>query len=104
FLRIEVLQLQADCLGYPRAGVEARLTNEKLWIFEAREHGGGLIVVEDALRADRPLPADLHARHRIRERLRNDLPLLAAGEDATHDVPQIDHHVPRGALVLEPVE
>jgi hypothetical protein len=26
------------------------------------------------------------------------------GDDAAHDVPQIDHHVPGGAFVLEPVE
>src|ERR1700676_4904933 len=95
FLRIEVLQLQADGLRNPRAGVEARFANQKLRIFETRKDGGGLIVVEDALRADCPLPADLHPRHRIRERLWYDLPLLAAGEDPTHDVPQVDHHMPR---------
>jgi len=38
-LRIEVLQLQADCLGDPRAGVETRLANQQLRIFEAREQG-----------------------------------------------------------------
>ena len=103
-LRIEVLQLQADCLGDPRAGVEARLANQQLWIIEASKHGGSLVIVKDAILADSPFPADLHPFHRIRERIRNDFPLLGAGEDAAHDIPQVDHHVPGRAFVLEPVE
>src|SRR5690349_12401414 len=93
-LRIKVLQLQADCLGYPGASVETGFANQKLRIFEAREHGGSLIVVEDAVGANGPLPADFYARHGIRECLRDDLPLLATRENAAHDVPQVDHHVP----------
>ena len=103
-LRVEVLQLQADRLGDSRPGVETRLANQELRIFEAREHGGGLVVVEDAFLAHRPLPADFHALHRIRKGLRQNLPLLRAGENAAHDVPQVDHHVPGRTLVLEPVE
>ena len=60
--------------------------------------------VEDAVWPNTPLPAQLHARHRIGESLVEDFPLLGAGENAAHDVPQVDHHVPGGALVLEPVE
>src|ERR1019366_2404692 len=58
-LRIEMFELQADRLGDPGAGVEARLANQQLRIFKAREYGGGLIVVEDTLRANGPLSADL---------------------------------------------
>src|ERR1019366_4984426 len=102
--RIEMLLLQTDCLGDPRAGVEARLANQQLWVFETGEYGGRLIVVEDTLRPNDPFPSHLYPRHGIRECLRDNLPLLAAGKDSAHDIPQVYHHVPGRALVLEPVE
>jgi len=37
-----------------------------------------------------PTSANLDARHRICERLRQDLPFLCPGEDSAHDISQID--------------
>jgi len=97
-LRIEVLQLQADRFGNPRPSVETRFANQQLGVFEARKHGGSFIIVEDTVFADGLFPADFHPLHRVRKRTRDDAPLLCPGDDAAHDVPKVDHHVPGRAF------
>lgn len=99
-----MLQLQAVCFRDSGPRVEACFANQKLGSFEAGKYGGGLIIVENTIFADRPLPADLHPLHWVRVRTRDNSPFLCACDDAAHDVPQVDYHVPGRAFVLEPVE
>ena len=103
-VQIDVLDHEAGHLGYAGAGVHAGLVDEAMRVFQPRQHSLRLVFVQNALLADLPLLRELHAVHRACERVRQDLPLLGLRENAIHDVPQVGHHVPGFALVLEPIE
>jgi len=102
--QVDVLQLGADRLRDARAGREARFADEQIRIDQAREHLGRLVVVQDAVLAHLPVAADVNPLHRVGEGPWDDAPFLGAGDDAAHNVPQVGHHAPGRAFLLQPIE
>jgi hypothetical protein len=47
-----LIHLKAGHFGNARPGIEARLADQEVWVFETRHHARGLVLVEDALLAD----------------------------------------------------
>ena len=104
WLQIDMFELETHGFRYARPSRNACFANEQLRFHQPCQYFGGLLLRENTIRTYAPLPADFHARHRIRKRLVQVFPFLDALENPPHDIPQIDHHLPGGALLLEPVQ